>query len=167
MATLTASGDTVSCLECLSWLQAAPVDRVSPLTPGLSNLLKSCYKPQHCHCHPTPAPDPPPLVTGAGVKLAGPDLSPSAAIFILHWKLFSLIKTIKAKLRPTSIMYLHLHSTYLYNIRKSYYLILVSLSLSSFLATPRYDLLLRAVFDPRAAARRVLAAVIIFLLFQI
>ena len=56
---------------------------------------------------------------------------------------------------------------YLYNIRKSYYLILVSLSLSSFLATPRYDLLLRAVFDPRAAARRVLAAVIIFLLFQI
>ena len=64
-------------------------------------------------------------------------------------------------------MYLHLHSTYLYNIRKSYYLILVSLSLSSFLATPRYDLLLRAVFDPRAAAWRVLAAVIIFLLFQI
>ena len=63
-------------------------------------------------------------------------------------------------------MYLHLHSTYLYNIRKSYYLILVSLSLSSFLATPHYDLL-RAVFDPRAAARRVLAAVIIFLLFQI
>ena len=55
---------------------------------------------------------------------------------------------------------------YLYNIRKSYYLILVSLSLSSFLATPRYDLL-RAVFDPRAAARRVLAAVIIFWLFQI
>ena len=60
-----------------------------PLTPGLSNLLKSCYKPQHCHCHPTPAPDPPPLVTGtgAGGKLAGPDLSPSAAIFILHWRL--------------------------------------------------------------------------------
>ena len=64
-----------------------------PLTPGLSNLLKSCYKPQHCHCHPTPAPDPPPLVTGAGVKLAGPDLSPSAAIFILHWRLLSWIKT--------------------------------------------------------------------------
>ena len=58
-----------------------------PLTPRLSNLLKSCYKPQHCHCHPTPAPDPPPLVTGAGGKLAGPDLSPSAAIFILHWRL--------------------------------------------------------------------------------
>ena len=58
-----------------------------PLTPRLSNLLKSCYKPQHCHCHPTPAPDPPPLVTGAGGKLAGPDLPPSAAIFILHWRL--------------------------------------------------------------------------------